>query len=215
MADIPEEVREQRDRELGSLAAEATRPKKTWFVKRLTDGMVFACEAREAWDILNNRSTWKLSARDFKFIGVSDGTTYARVAKELMADALRLEPEIEQLKKDIGRYRASEERLIMDEAVDMEGDPKDEYNEGNKQKVLRLRTIIERETDKLEKMEAEHRDATKNIVERAFKAEREVAERNWAEKGPEWPPAMNIITPEARNPQERQEIVNMLGGGRR
>lgn len=216
MEDLPEDVQEIRDKELSPAeVAKATAPKKTWFVKRLTDGYVFACEAREAWDIINNKSTWKLSSRDFKFIGCSDGKTYARIAKELMAEANALAPQIEQMKKEIGRYRAQEDRFLMDEVVDMEGDASDEVNEANKQKVLRLRKIIDRETEKLEALEAKHRDATKNVVQRAFDAERAVAEENWQKNGPEWPPAMNIITPEARNPQERQEIVNMLGGGRR
>lgn len=187
--------------------ARAKAPKPTWFVKRTGDGMIFACEEREAWDILNNHSTWK--RRDFVFIGYSDGKTYKKFTDESLANAFKLEPEINSLKVEIGKYRAAEEKLVISEAVDMDGDPKDEENESNKQKVLRLRTILEKHETKLEKLEDEYKNFTRDVVRKATEAEMKVAIKNWKKDGPTWPGAVHILTPGVPA-QERRRILGAM-----
>lgn len=202
MAELTEE--DARSVDLSPAAvARYTKPKRTWFVKRTGDGVVFACEEREAWDIIYNRSTWKRN--DFKFIGCSDGKTYFEVAKASLTEARKLEPAIEAKKKEIARYRAQEDKFLMDEVVDMEGDPSDTFNETNKQKVLRMRKITERLDRELESLEKQYHEHTKDVVLRATAAERAVAEANWKKKKI-WPRKMNVVTPDAK-PDERRAIL--------
>src|SRR3954468_14551380 len=84
-----------------AMMARESAPKKTWFFQR-GDGLLFPCEEKEAWDICNNRSTWK--RRDFKYIGVSDGTTYQKIVKGALGDAKRLEPELDKIRLELKRY---------------------------------------------------------------------------------------------------------------
>lgn len=210
---MPEEiptVDELKTKDLSSaVIAEARRAKKTWFIIRLGDDMIFPVEEKEAWDILNNRSNWK--RHDFKFIGCSDGTTYQRIAAEGLATADRLAPEIQAVQQELARYVQLQDRLMLEEIIDMEGDPSDVQNEENKKKVQRLKTIIDRLQAKLEALETEHRGATAGIVKRATDAELEVAKANWAVKK-EWPRTdMNIFTPNA-TAQERARILPSVGG---
>lgn len=186
-----------------AMMARESAPKKTWFFER-GDGMIFACEEREAWDLVNNRSEWK--RRDFKIVGVSDGTTYQKVVRESIAQAKVLEPEISRLKEELKRYERAEEKLIMDEAVDMEGDSSDAVNEGNKQKVLRLRGIIDRLDAQLEEKEAAYKSIVSDVVKRATEAELEVARGTI-----EWPSDMNIMTPDS-DQRTRNKILKLMGG---
>jgi len=213
MNEAPPSVDELKGRDLNpSMVAQETAPKPTWFVRRGSGkraGEVIAVEEKEAWDMLNNTSSWKF--KDFQFIGQSDGTTYQRVVKESLAAANKLAPEIEELKKTIARYRNQEDRILMDEVIDMEGDPSDTVNEAGKQKIIRLRGIVAREEDKLEKLEAAHRKATADVVKNATDAELKVAIENWKVKKV-WPADdINILTPNA-TPRERQKIIAKMQG---
>lgn len=203
-------VEEGKSRDLSpALIAKESRPKATWFVRRRGDGFEFPVEEAEAWELLYNRSTWK--RQDFEFIGYSDGTTYHRIVSEGMKRAKVLEPQIEAKKKEIDRYLAQEDRFIMNEVVDMEGDPTDTENEANKQKVLRMQKIRNRLEDQLEELEREYRSVTKGVVERATNEEKKVAVENWAVKKT-WPnPNAHIVTPEASGPQ-RDRLLAMMGG---
>jgi hypothetical protein len=176
------------------------------------DGMVFACEEKEAWDICFNKSNWK--RRDFKLLGTSDGKTYAKITKESMAQARKLEPLIEKKKTELQRYMTAEEKLVVDEAVDMEGDPSDAENEANKRKVERLRGIMDRLHAELDAMEEEYRSLVSNVVKRATDAELAVAKKNFKKYGPEWPDeAANLITPEASG-RQRDKILGIMNGRR-
>lgn len=218
MSDLDKEKEEVRSQDLSpEMMARATAPKKTWFFKRLGDGKVFACEEREAWQIVYNRSTWK--RRDFQLLGTSDGTTYHRITKESMVEAHQLAPEIDKKKAELQRYMDAEEKLVVDEAVDMEGDPADVVNEGNKQKVLRLRTIMDRLHGELDKMEARYREVTATVVKRATDAEMEVAIANQKARvaqglDVDWPDeSLNIQTP-AGSHKPRNKILGILEGRR-
>lgn len=199
-----------RGRDLSAaVIARAKAPKPTWFVKRLEDDYIFAVEEREAWDLIYNRSTWK--RQDFKFVGFSDGKTYKKIIDESIAGASKLEPEIAAARTEIEKYRRAEERLIIDEAVDMDGDPEDADNESNKKKVQRLRVIIDKLETKLEKLEKEYRSFTSEVVKTATDAEMKVALRNWTKKKT-WPRAVNIHTPGVSG-RERDRILGAMNQG--
>lgn len=201
--------------------ARATAPKKTWFVERIGDGTVFACEELEAWQIFYNKSTWK--RRDFRLLGTSDGTTYNKIVKESMTEARKLEPEIEAKNKELQQYMDAEKKLIMDEAVDMEGDPSDTFNEANKQKVIRIRKIMDRLSTELDTLDSRYKEVTSGIIKRATDAELEIAKQNQENRIQrmrdmgetptlDWPDQnININTPEATTGGSRNKILNLIG----
>lgn len=197
-----------------AMMEKASKPKKTWFFERMGDGKIFAAEEREAWQICYNKSTWK--RRDFRLLGTSDGTTFHRITKESIIEAQQLEPEINKKKAELEKFMKREEDLILDEVVDMEGDPSDEENERNKQKVLRLRKIIDDLHDTLDKMEDRYRELVADVVSTATEAELEVAKKNQQQRidnGQEldWPDEnLNIQTP-AGSHRPRKTILNQLG----
>lgn len=193
-----------------AVIARAKAAKKTWFVERTgfpNQGQIIAVEEKEAWDMLYNTSTWK--RRDFRFIGHSDGKTYKKVVEESMGMAHKLLPEIESTRAEVEKYRNIEGKLMVDEIVDMDGDPSDEANELNKNKVLRLRKIITKHENKLEELEKDYSNHTANVIHRATDAELEVARANWAEKKV-WPGAVNMITPHVDS-GERLRILGAMG----
>lgn len=218
MNDQEKEIEDIRSNDITpAMMAEAKKPKKTWFFERMGDGMIFPAEAREAWDICYNKSNWK--RHDFKLLGTSDGKTYMRIVEESMGRAKVLEPEIAKKKEELSKYMRAEEKLIMDEAVDMEGDPTDKENEANKAKVLRLRGIMERLHDELDKLEEEFKNISSDIVKRATDAELEVAKKNQqaridAGQDLDWPDQdENIITPNT-DPKGRGKILGLMTGRR-
>lgn len=198
-----------------AMREKASKPKKTWFFKRLGDGKILATEAREAWQICYNKSTWK--RRDFQLIGTSDGTTFNKIIRSSMTEAQVLEPQIEKKKAELEKFMKREEDLILDEVVDMEGDPSDSENERNKQKVLRLRKIIDDLNTSLDEMEEKFKSLVADVVQRATDAEMEIAIKNQKERlaqglDVDWPDSdMNIQTPEA-NGQKRKKLLGLVGG---
>lgn len=216
LLDMPEEeklptLEELRSKDLTpALIARETRPRPTWFVKRLMDGVVIAVHEKEAWDMLYNQSNWK--RHDFQFVGFSDGKTYQKMTKEALMEANRLVPEIDAKKKEIARYVALEDRLMIDEIIDLEGDPEDAVNEANKGKLKRLQAIRTRLDAELEALEKQHNSATADIVRRATAAELKVAQANW-KREKVWPrDDINILTP-AASPKERNKIIKTMNGG--
>jgi len=218
MNEKEKEIEQMRNADLTpAMMAEARKPKKTWFFERMGDGMIFPAEEREAWEICYNKSNWK--RRDFRLLGTSDGKTYLKIIDESIGRAKQIEPEIAKKKEELSKYMRAEEKLIMDEAVDMEGDPTDKANEENKQKVLRLRVIMDRLHDELDKLEGEFKSISSDIVKRATEAELEVAKKNQQERidagqDLDWPDQdANIITPDA-DPRGRNKILGLMAGRR-
>ena len=191
----------------------AASPKKTWFFKRLGDGQIFACELREAWQICYNRSSWR--RKDFQILGTSDGTTFKRIIDESIRDAQRLQPEIDKQRATWQRYMKMEEDLIFNDLIDMDGDPADEENEKGKQKVIKLRGIIEKEGKKLDDLEDEFRRKVSEVVSYATDEEMKIAIENQKKRLEEgrdydWPPeTANINTPKA-NARARKKIVGLV-----
>jgi len=217
MKSLEEEKQEIMQQDLSPAMMErASKPKKTWFFERMGDGTIIACEEREAWQIVYNRSNWK--RRDFRLLGTSDGTTFHRIVKESMTEAHQLSPQIDTKKAELQKYMDREENLLLDEVVDMEGDPSDAINESNKQKVLRLREIMNRLHNELDSMEARYKEVTSSVLKRASDAELEVAKKNQADRvaqGMEvdWPDQnLNIQTPEAPGGNKRSKILGLIGG---
>lgn len=196
------EVERMKESDLSKVRVRAYNPQMTWFFER-GDGVIIACEEKEAWDICYNRSNWK--RHDFKLLGVSDGTTYAQMVKDSQKFDKELSPQIEKLHKELKRYVRAEERLIVDEAVDME-DTEDPENAKNVLKVKRLRKIMDRLENDIDEKQKEYKDKVKNVVARAQDAELEKARGNIV-----WPNNANIETPNVP-PSERKRILNIMGG---
>lgn len=180
----------------------SSKPKETWFIQR-GDGTIFACEEMEAWEILNNRSTWK--RHDFKIIGTSSGETYQRVMAESGAKAREIENEMGRLRSEQARYRATEERMMFEDLVDPnDEDPKTEVE---REKLKKVKEIINKYDKDLDKLEDEYRKLTTEIGTAAFNAELEVAKL-----APRRPTNQAILTPGA-SPDERARILRAMGQG--
>lgn len=179
---------------------------KTWFFRRASGknaGEIFPTQEGEAWSILNEHSDPRRPR--FELVGVSNGETFVRMVKESKADATKLEPEIERLKKQITAYKMQEEKLILEDIIDMDGDPTDEENERGKQKVIRIRNLVAKLEPQLEDLQKQYRIATSDMVKKAMDAELEIARGNI-----EMPGAMNVITPHAQG-AERMKILRAMG----
>lgn len=185
--------------------ARATKPKKTWFVKR-GDGMIFACEEGEAWALMENRSNWM--RRDFRLIGVSDGTTYAKIVKESAGKSATILQEIKLLEKDMDRYRKTEEKMVFEDLIDPEGT--DPLYAGDRAKIKRVREIINDLDVKIEKLNDDYKNVTKSVNQTAFDAELAQARANTKATGRiEYPSNQNIITPGA-SPRERKRVMKAM-----
>jgi hypothetical protein len=179
-----------------------TKINKTWFIERTGDKKIFACEENEASEIMYNRGNWM--RRDFKIIGVSDGTTYQKVIAESQGKSKDVFAEIQALELELKRYRQLEEKMIFEELVDPnDTDPK---TLPQREKLLKLRGIIDGYLKKIEGKNEEYRKLTKGINEVAFQAELEVA-RGHIER----PGNKNILTPGATG-EERQKIIKSMKG---
>lgn len=204
-----------------SAMEKAMQPKKTWFFERMGDGKVFACEQKEAWQICFNKSSWK--RRDFRLIGTSNGQKFKEIVNSSIKEAQRLSPAIEKLKANLARYMEREEKFILEDVVDMKGDPEDTENELNKKKVLRLRKIMDDIHSELDALEEEFKEKVGQVLLRATAEEQKVAEANQAARIKaaqdagedavlDWPDeSLNIKTPVGSH-KPRKVIVGLMEG---
>lgn len=182
--------------------AKYSKPKETWFIQR-GDGTVFACEEMEAWELLNNRSSWM--RHDFKIIGTSDGQTYQRMMREGGTKAQTIEQEMGRLRGEQARYRATEERMMFNDLID----PKDTdpATEADRAKLKKVKEIIADYDKELDKLEVEHKMVTTELGKSAFEAELAAAKLT-----PRRPTNQSILTPGA-SPDERARILRAMGQG--
>ena len=178
-----------------AMVEKMTKPKKTWFIQRTGDGFIFACEEEEAWKTLTNRSTW--ARHDFKILGVSDGTTYAKFINESKGKAREIHSKIVEVEAEVNKYRKTEEKFVFEDLLDLT-DPK----------VIKVRSIIAEYDGRLEIMNKEYSDMTKNVAESAFKAELKAAIDGGSKQ---FPGNHDILTPGASE-QERSKILNKMNG---
>lgn len=177
-----------------TMIAKFTEPKKTWFIERTGDHFVFACEEVEAWKLLTNRSGW--TRRDFKIIGVSDGTTYDKIIKEAKGKAEVILKEIKEVEAEANKYRATEQKFVFEDLLEL-----------TDEKVKKVKSIIKDYDLKLEKMNKSYFDMTRDVAITAFNAELEVAKNSGNR---EFPTNQDINTPGA-SAKERRRIVNKMG----
>lgn len=194
----------QQDLSSASIARE-TAPKKTWFIKR-GDGMIFACQEAEAWGLFENRTNWM--RRDFKMLGCSDGTTYAKIIRESTGKSAALLEEINRLESEMARYRKTEEKMVFEDLIDPNGT--DPESAADRAKIKRVREIISGYEEKLVQLNDDYRNITRNINQQAFDAELAIARANTKTRGRvEYPTNANIVTPGA-SPKERRKILRAM-----
>lgn len=191
---------EQKNADLAE--AKATKIGKTWFIKRLGDGYVFACEENEASEIMYNRGNWM--RRDFKIIGVSDGKRFQEVIAESGSKANAVLAEVQELEVGLQRYRQTEERMIYTDLIDP-NDTSESTKEG-RDRLQKLRDIINGYLEKIEAKNEEYKALTTGIRKLAFEEELKIALGHI-----ERPRNKNIITPGA-TPTERRKIVGKMQG---
>lgn len=155
-----------------------TKITKTWFIQRGSDeNDIFACEEKEAWGLFQNKSNWRRN--DFKIVGVSNGQVYLETIKNSQNEIATLTSEVQTLSKDLTRYLDSRDRLQFDQFV-----PETD------ERIIRANKLIKDLQDKLDEKNAILANAQKYVVEKAFKAELEVARGHI-----EYPSNHDIMTP--------------------
>jgi len=193
---MDEKIEETKNSDLSpAMVTKMTQPKKTWFIERTGDKFIFACEEEEAWKTLTNRSTW--ARHDFKIIGVSDGHTYAKIINESKSKAREIHERIVEVEKEVNKYRKTEEKFVFEDLLDTE-DPK----------VIKIKGIIRGYDDKLDILNEEYSNMTKNVAKTAFNAELQVAIDSGNKQ---FPGNHDIITPGASK-EERSKILNKMNG---
>lgn len=166
-----------------------TKITKTWFIQRGDNvNDIFACGEEEAWGLFYNRTNWM--RRDFKIIGVSDGTTFVRVMKESENAKFDLERKVKELSMEVTRYLKTYDKLKYEDLLDDEDE-----------KVKKLKGILDKLNTELDKENANLADIHRNIVTKAFNAELEVARGHI-----EMPRNQDIITPSGN----REKVMKAL-----
>jgi hypothetical protein len=169
--------------------SQKSQPVKTWFIER-GDGFIFACDEAEAWGLFENRTNWM--RKDFKIIGVSDGTAYfAHIAKNKNR-AIELQDELTKIEYDYDRYTKTEDRLRFEELLD-------ETDE----KVLKVGAIRKDLLAKINDIRGKLENINKDVIGEAFNIELEKARGNI-----EYPSNHDVITPGIR---DRDRILSALG----
>lgn len=167
-----------------------TKITKTWFIQRGENpNDIFACDEQEAWGLFQNRTNWM--RRDFKIIGVSDGSTYVRVLNESRSDVEKAQKEVETLSRDLSRYLDTKDNLKFKELL-----------ADTDEKMIRLNGLIDELQVKIDAQNKILNNAQKYMVDKAFQAELEVARGNI-----EQPQNFDVFTPNG----SRDKILKQLG----
>jgi hypothetical protein len=167
----------------------ATKPCKTWFFERTGDGFIFPCDETEAWNILNNRSTW--IRKDFKMLGMSDGTLYFDIIRNAKHEKRALVEKRAELDRDYQRYSQTEERLRFTEL-------KDDSDE----MVIKVKAILSKLVGEIQEIDAKIQSFDRDLIKKAFDAELERARGNLVR-----PENHDIITPRV---EDRQKILSNI-----
>jgi hypothetical protein len=163
---------------------------KTWFIQRGNNpDDIFACEEQECWGLLQNKSNWRRN--DFKIVGVSDGQTYVKMLKESQSEVSKVQQEVELLSKDLTRYLDTRDNFKFKELLPETDD-----------KMVRVSALIKELQDKIDEKSIILKDAQQYIVNKAFKAELDIARGNI-----EYPANFDVITPHGN----RDKILRELG----
>jgi hypothetical protein len=167
-----------------------TKITKTWFIQRGNNPEdVFACDEQEAWGLFNNRSNWM--RRDFKIVGVSDGSTYVKTIKDGQQEIFSLQNEVAALSRDLTRYLETQDKLKFTDLL-----PETD------EKVIRVKVLVKELQDKIDEKSGVLSNAQKYVVDKAFKAELEVARGHI-----EMPQNFDVFTPHG----DREKILRQLG----
>lgn len=191
---MDEKTEELKNKDLSPvMMAQMNKPHKTWFIERTGDKFIFACEEEEAWKTLTNRSNW--TRHDFKILGVSDGTTYAKIINESKGKSREIYTQIQEIEQEANKYRKTEEKFVFEDLLELT-DPK----------VIKVKGIVNEYDIKLAKMNEDYFAMTKNVAKTAFEAEKKVAIDGGNRQ---FPNNHDIITPGA-SPSERAKIIKQM-----
>lgn len=166
-----------------------TKVSKTWFFERTGDNFIFACDEHEAWNLLNNKSSW--ARKDFKMLGMSDGKTYVSVLKTANREVENLRQQRATLALDFDRYSKTEERLRFTEL-------KDDTDE----MVIKVKGILSNLSKEIQTLDEQIHSFDKDIIQKAFDAELDKARGNMVA-----PQNFDVITPVG---SDRDKILNSI-----
>jgi len=164
-----------------------TKVGKTWFLER-GDGKVFACEEKEAWNTLKNRSNWQRG--DFKIIGVSDGKNYVESIKQATANKQLVDAKISEKSAELTRYLNTFDKFKFELLLD-----------DTDEKVVKVKSIINGLKSEIEELSKQFSKGYQDIVDKAFKEELERARGHI-----EMPTNQDVFTPKG----DRDTIMRNL-----
>ncbi len=162
---------------------EFAKPEPMWFFER-GDKMVFASKEKEAWNILHNISNWQ--RKDFKLIGVSDGTTYYKTINESRSKLPEIRNQIAELETELSQYSKTEEKFKFEDLL-----------EDTDEKMIRVKKFKKEVLNKLGEKKKKLHGLTKDVNQVAFDAELEVARGNIVMPGNN-----DIIVPNGQDPKK-------------
>lgn len=175
------------EQEKAKYLSQNAKPVPTWFFER-EDGSVFACGEEEAWNITKNRNIEKRH----RLVGSSDGVTYFNTLKTASREVVLLKEELAQLQEDLNKYLQTEDDLRFKQLKDDE----DEMVQRVVLKRNEMKAKIKEVQDKLTNI-------NKNMVDKAFNLELDVARQN-----KQMPRNQDVYTP---NNDDRDIILRNLG----
>lgn len=192
---MEEELQQEQNAMQEQAKKAALTPVKTWWIERTGDGMIFPADEQQAWNILTNRSRW--TRNDFRVVGVGDGTTFVETLKNAKSKTQELKQELAEAKEVEQRYLKAEDRFRFEEILDEDDD-----------RLKRATKKRKEASEKVRKLKKELDKVQGNIVKKAQDAEYEAAKGNI-----EMPSNHDVLTPHARNEQERKKILGQIGHG--
>lgn len=166
-----------------------SKPTKTWFIKRIGDGKIFATDELDAWNLLTDKSKWR--RHDFEIVGVSNGQTYFKIIRNGGVEMSELLEEKNKLVSDIQKYTQVEDRMRFTEL-------RDDTDEA----MIKVNKILTDLKGKLKEVDSKIQNFNQDLHNRAFEAELEIA-RNHIE----FPSNQDIIAPVEKDKSKIKELL--------
>jgi len=140
-----------------------TKVEKTWFMQR-ENGAIIATSENDAYSMLHPT---QFNAKHYKIVGVSDGRTYVDIIKNSAQEKIKLEEKVKTLSMNMTRYLKSLDSFKFEELLDDTSD-----------KVIKVKGIISDLEKEIDSTNSSLANIQKSVVDRAFKAELEIAKGN-------------------------------------
>lgn len=153
-----------------------TKVTKTWFMERENGEVIATSNEAEAFNMLHPTQP---NAKHFRLVGTSNGRTYVEMLKGAGVEKVNLENQVRTKSSDITRFLNTLDKFKFEELLE-DTDPK----------VMKVREIIAKLQEEIDKLNEGLANIQKLVVDKAFNAELEIARLT-----PEQPRKNNVFCP--------------------